>query len=91
MDCHTNEELVVDQFLMGLDNHELSVQVAAAHGLHHVKEFKAQRGRRLSRPLIHLPERVGVVIPLLLRDDLTAVVNLHSVTAVRAVGLLLKI
>ncbi len=31
MDAQAKEELVVDQFLMGMENHELSVQVAA-HG-----------------------------------------------------------
>ncbi len=31
MDAQPKEELVVDQFLMGMENHELSVQVAA-HG-----------------------------------------------------------
>ncbi len=31
MDSQDKEELVVDQFLLGMDNHELSVQVAA-HG-----------------------------------------------------------
>ncbi len=31
MDYHTKEEMVVDQFLLGMSNHELSVQVAA-HG-----------------------------------------------------------
>ncbi len=29
MDYHAKEEMVVDQFLLGMDNHELSVQVAA--------------------------------------------------------------
>ncbi len=29
MDSQAKEELVVDQFLMGLENHELSMQVAA--------------------------------------------------------------
>ena len=31
MDYHTKEEMAVDQFLLGMGNHELSVQVAA-HG-----------------------------------------------------------
>ncbi len=31
MDYHAKEEMVVDQFLLGMHNHELSVQVAA-HG-----------------------------------------------------------
>ncbi len=31
MDYHAKEEMVVDQFLLGMGNHELSVQVAA-HG-----------------------------------------------------------
>ncbi len=31
MDCHTKEEMVIDQFLLEMGNHELSVQVAA-HG-----------------------------------------------------------
>ncbi len=29
MDYHAKEEMVVDQFLLGIDNHEVSVQVAA--------------------------------------------------------------
>ncbi len=37
MDSQTKEELVADQFLMGMENHELSVQVAA-HGHHRMED-----------------------------------------------------
>ena len=37
MDGQAKEELVVDQFLLGMDNHELSVQVAA-HGHRHIED-----------------------------------------------------
>ena len=37
MDSQAKEELVVDQFLLGMDNHELSVQVAA-HGLQRMED-----------------------------------------------------
>ncbi len=37
MDGQAKEELVVDQFLLGMDNHELSVQVAA-HGHRHTED-----------------------------------------------------
>ncbi len=38
MDYHTKEEMVVDQFLLGMGNHELSVQVAA-HGHRRVEDI----------------------------------------------------
>lgn len=38
MDCHAKEELVVYQFLIGMDNHELKVQVAA-HGHRHIEDI----------------------------------------------------
>ncbi len=37
MDYHAKEESVVDQFQMGMDSHELNVQVAA-HGHHKVED-----------------------------------------------------
>ncbi len=37
MDAQAKEELVVDQFLMGMESHELSVQVAA-HGHHRMED-----------------------------------------------------
>ncbi len=58
MDHYTKEELIVDQFLMGMDNHELNVQVAAhgrvddvlrvARSLEavHEKEKQYSRGRK---------------------------------------------
>ena len=45
MDAQAKEELVVDQFLMGMESHELSVQVAA-HG-HHRMEDVLQVARSL--------------------------------------------
>ncbi len=53
MDGQAKEELVVDQFLLGMDNHELSVQVAA-HGHRHVEDVL-----RLARSLeaVHEEER----------------------------------
>ncbi len=53
MDGEAKEELVVHQFLLGLDNHELSVQVAA-HGHRHT-----EYGLRLARSLeaVHEEER----------------------------------
>ncbi len=53
MDGQANEELVVDQFLLGMDNHELSVQVAA-HGHWHTEDVL-----RLARSLeaVHEEER----------------------------------
>ncbi len=37
MDAQAKEELVVDQFLMGIESHELSVQLAA-HGYRHTED-----------------------------------------------------
>ncbi len=53
MDGQAKEELVVDQFLLGMDNHELSVQVAA-HGHQHTENVL-----RLARSLeaVHEEER----------------------------------
>ncbi len=53
MDGQAKEELVVDQFLLGMDNHELSVQVAA-HGHRHTEHVL-----RLARSLeaVHEEER----------------------------------
>ena len=38
MDYHTKEEMVIDQFLLGIGNHELSVQVVA-HGHRRVEDI----------------------------------------------------
>ncbi len=38
MDYHDKEEMVVDQFLLGMGNHEFSVQVAA-HGHRHMEDI----------------------------------------------------
>ncbi len=38
MDYHAKEEMVIDQFLLGMGNHELSVQVAA-HGHRRMKDI----------------------------------------------------
>ena len=53
MDGQGKEELVVDQFLLGMDNHKLSVQVAA-HGHQRTKDVL-----RLARSLqaVHEEER----------------------------------
>ena len=53
MDGQVKEELVVDQFLLGMDNHELSVQVAA-HGHRRTEDVL-----RLARSLeaVHEEER----------------------------------
>ncbi len=40
MDAQAKEELVVDQFLMGMESHELSVQVAA-HGHRCMEDVQA--------------------------------------------------
>ncbi len=37
MDCHTKEELVIDQFLMEMNNHKLSVHVVA-HGHRRIED-----------------------------------------------------
>ncbi len=53
MDGQAKEELVVDQFLLGMDNHKLSVQVDA-HGHRHTEDVL-----RLARSLeaVHEEER----------------------------------
>ncbi len=38
MDYHAKEEMVIDQFLLGMGNHELSVQVTA-HGHRHMEDI----------------------------------------------------
>ncbi len=38
MDCHTKEEQVVDQFLMEMNNHKLSVHVTA-HGHNRIEDI----------------------------------------------------
>ncbi len=53
MDAQAKEELIVDQFLMGMESHELSVQVAA-HGHHRMEDVL-----RVARSLeaVHEEER----------------------------------
>ena len=38
MDCHAKEDMVIDQILQGMGNHEISVQVAA-HGHRHMEDI----------------------------------------------------
>ena len=50
MDSQAKEELVIDQFLLGMDNHEFSVQVAA-HGHRRTEDVF-----RLARSLVAVHE-----------------------------------
>ena len=58
MDYHSKEEMVVDQFLLGMGNHELSVQVAA-HGHRHIlrvaRSLEAVQEDKNFRPRGHKP------------------------------------
>ncbi len=65
MDYHDKEEMVVDQFFLGMGNQELSVQVAA-HGHRHredillvVRSLEAVQGDEKFRPRGHKPSTQG--------------------------------
>ncbi len=56
MDYHAKEEMVVDQFLLGMDNHEIIVQVAA-HGHRRMEAIL-----RVARSLVAVQEDENFVL-----------------------------